>query len=159
MFVCCECCVLSGRGLCDELIIRPEESYRLWCVVVCDLETSRMRRPWPALGRSATEKKIKLYFYDIFIRDLRLCVLWDVTPCSLVEICHEFWGSLFCLQRFLSWTQREHIFRNMYTFLPGYTVLRPRSKYFFSLQSVYLWTLLYILAASYSASCCIRVTG
>jgi len=46
--------VLSGRGLCDELITRPEESYRLWCVVVCDLETSKMRRPWPALGRSAT---------------------------------------------------------------------------------------------------------
>ena len=55
MFVCCECCVLSGRGLCDELITRPEESYRLWCVVVCDFEISRMRRPWPALGRSATE--------------------------------------------------------------------------------------------------------
>jgi len=34
MDVCCECCVLSGRGLCDELITRPEESYRLWCVVV-----------------------------------------------------------------------------------------------------------------------------
>ena len=28
-FVCCECRVLSGRGLCDELINRPEESYRL----------------------------------------------------------------------------------------------------------------------------------
>ena len=37
MSVYCECCVLSGRGLCDELITRPEESYRLWCVV-CDLE-------------------------------------------------------------------------------------------------------------------------
>jgi hypothetical protein len=34
--------VLSGRGLCDELIIHPEESYRLCCVVVCDLETSRI---------------------------------------------------------------------------------------------------------------------
>ena len=45
MFVCCECCVLSGRGLCDELITRPKESHRLWCVVVCELETSRMRRP------------------------------------------------------------------------------------------------------------------
>ena len=40
MFVCCECCVLAGRGLCDELITRPEESYRLWYVVVCDLEPS-----------------------------------------------------------------------------------------------------------------------
>jgi hypothetical protein len=57
IFVCCECCVLLGRGLCDELITRLEESYRLWCVVVCDLEISRMRRPWPTLGRSATEKR------------------------------------------------------------------------------------------------------
>ena len=61
MFVCCECCVLSGRGLCDELITRPEESYQLWCVVVCDLETSTMRRPWPALGRSATAKKKDMF--------------------------------------------------------------------------------------------------
>jgi len=38
--------VLSGRGLCDELIIRPEESYRLWCVVVCDLETLRIGAPY-----------------------------------------------------------------------------------------------------------------
>ena len=63
MFVCCECCVLSGRGLYDEPITRPEESYRLWCVVVCDLETSRMRRPWPALGRSATAKKKMFQLY------------------------------------------------------------------------------------------------
>ena len=40
MYICRECCALSGRGLCDELITRPEESYRLWCVVVCDPETS-----------------------------------------------------------------------------------------------------------------------
>ena len=46
MSVCCECCVLSGRGLCDELITRPEESYRLWCVVVCDVETSRICAPY-----------------------------------------------------------------------------------------------------------------
>jgi hypothetical protein len=32
--------VLSGRGLCDELITRPEESYRLWRVVVCVQETA-----------------------------------------------------------------------------------------------------------------------
>jgi len=42
LFVCCECRVLSGRGLCDQLITRPEESYRLCCVIVCDLETSRI---------------------------------------------------------------------------------------------------------------------
>ena len=38
--------MLSGRGLCDELITRPEESYRLWCVVVCDPEASRMGAPY-----------------------------------------------------------------------------------------------------------------
>jgi hypothetical protein len=27
MSVCCECCVLSGRGLCVGLITCPEESY------------------------------------------------------------------------------------------------------------------------------------
>jgi len=59
MFVCCECCVLSGRGLCNELITRPEESYRLWCVVVCDLETSWMRRPWPTGGCCAKKNKRK----------------------------------------------------------------------------------------------------
>ena len=46
IFVYCECCVFSDRGLCDELITRPEESYRLGCVVVCDLETSRMGAPY-----------------------------------------------------------------------------------------------------------------
>ena len=46
IFVCCECRVLSGRRLGDELITRPEESYRLWCAVVCDLETSRMGVPY-----------------------------------------------------------------------------------------------------------------
>ena len=35
----------TGTGICDGLITRPEESYRLWCVVVCDLGTSRIRRP------------------------------------------------------------------------------------------------------------------
>jgi len=50
MFVCCECCVLSGRGLCDGLITRPEESYRLWRAVVCDQETSKTRRLKPATG-------------------------------------------------------------------------------------------------------------
>jgi hypothetical protein len=49
MFVRCKCCVLSGRALCDGLITRPEESYRLWCVV-CDQETSNTRRLKPTTG-------------------------------------------------------------------------------------------------------------
>ena len=61
MFVCCECRVLSGRGLCDELITRPEESYRLWCVVVCDLVTSKIGAP---------------YIYDI--RRLRVKYIYNI---------------------------------------------------------------------------------
>jgi len=34
IFFCCESGVLSGRGLCDGLITRPEKSYRLRCVWV-----------------------------------------------------------------------------------------------------------------------------
>jgi len=50
--------VLSGRGLCDELITRPEESYRLCCVVVCDLETSRIGAPYIYIY-------VCMYIYDI----------------------------------------------------------------------------------------------
>ena len=49
--------MFSSRGLCDELITRPDESYRLWSVVVCDLETSCMRRPWPSGGCCAKNKQ------------------------------------------------------------------------------------------------------
>jgi len=51
-FVCCKCCALSGRGLCEELITHPGESYRLQYVVVCVLEPSRMRTSSSALGHS-----------------------------------------------------------------------------------------------------------
>jgi len=64
MSVCCECCVLSGRGLCDGLITRAEESYWLWCVVVCDLETSWMSRSWPT-GGLLGQKNVYIILYYI----------------------------------------------------------------------------------------------
>jgi hypothetical protein len=63
MSVCCECCVLSGRGLCDELITRPDESYRLWRVVVCDLEKTNLvneKAQDPVGGYRAKKKKVHL---------------------------------------------------------------------------------------------------
>jgi hypothetical protein len=69
--------VLSGRSLCDQLIARPEEFYRLWCVVVCDLETSWMRRLWPTGGCRAknkhdikywNKKKPHLFQLETFVR-------------------------------------------------------------------------------------------
>jgi hypothetical protein len=42
--------VLSRTGLCDGLIPRPEKSYRLWCVYVCDqINNNPLHLPW--LGR------------------------------------------------------------------------------------------------------------
>ena len=38
----CSIFLTVGRGLCDELITRPEESYRLWCGAACDLETTKI---------------------------------------------------------------------------------------------------------------------
>jgi hypothetical protein len=48
-------CVLSGSGLGDEPITRPEDSYRLWRVVVCDQETSWNEEAIAALGYRATK--------------------------------------------------------------------------------------------------------
>jgi len=57
MFVCCKCCVLSGRSLCDELITRPQESYRLWYVVVCDLENLKNEEAMTRVGSQRHKRK------------------------------------------------------------------------------------------------------
>jgi hypothetical protein len=59
--------VLSGRGLCDKLITRLEESYRLWRIVVRDQETS-LRGGHSPLWAAEPEKQqqqqwiLKYYF-------------------------------------------------------------------------------------------------
>jgi len=50
--------VLSDRGLCDELITHPEDSYRLWCVVVCDLENLKNEEAMNRFGPQRHKKKI-----------------------------------------------------------------------------------------------------
>jgi hypothetical protein len=65
MIVCCECCVLSGRGLCDELITRPEESYRLCCVVVCGLENLVNEEAMTRVGSQRHKKKNSLLIMDL----------------------------------------------------------------------------------------------
>jgi hypothetical protein len=98
MSVSCECYVLSGRGICDELITRPEESYRLWRVVLCELETSWMRRPWPTRGccsppppkllpcvimmHNYYSKLIKYKFYNLIMNFL---LIWMLKPVSLQD--------------------------------------------------------------------------
>jgi len=67
---------------------RPEESYRLWCVVVCDLETSRMGAP---------------YIYDISslkVNGIPVCVIL-YTPIRNVRL------PVFCLSR--NWKNHNEI--------------------------------------------------
>jgi hypothetical protein len=61
MFVCCECCVLSGRGLCDGLITCPGESYRL-----------AHRRVW---SRNLENEEAKACY-----RAVKIQPQWVVTP-------------------------------------------------------------------------------
>ena len=71
--------MLSSRGLCVGLITRPEESYRLWCVIVCDLESSRKRRPWPSGGCRAKNKLTnKQHIYIKLYKSLIFKVGWKL---------------------------------------------------------------------------------
>ena len=71
------------------MITRPEESYRLCCVVVCDLETSRMGAP---------------YIYDISL--LRVNVLTQFLKQAVFYI--AAWG-LYFVCGFITELSMEHI--------------------------------------------------
>jgi len=65
--------VLSGRDLCDELVTRPEESYRLWCVVVCDLEhlvNEEAMAHWGGLSRQKQTNPIDCNALFVFFEKL-----------------------------------------------------------------------------------------
>jgi len=49
--------MLSGAGLCHALITSPEESYRMRCVVDCDLDEEAMALDGPQRHR------IYIYIY------------------------------------------------------------------------------------------------
>ena len=76
MAVCCECCVLLGRGLCDRLITRPEESYWVWRVVVCDRESSIMGRPLPTGGLLRHGGGERVYFEQTLLTLRRLSYIY-----------------------------------------------------------------------------------
>jgi len=106
MFVCCECCVLSGRGLCDELITHPEESYRLWCVIVCDLENLKNEEAMTCVGSQRhSKKKKKHYIQKILWIQLYLLTLRRRTTYIYVAL----WRSL-TLRRLMLYMYMEHPF-------------------------------------------------
>jgi hypothetical protein len=52
--------MLSGRGLCDELITRPDETYRMWGVV-CDIKPEKMGEDMARVGPQRHRKKIYIH--------------------------------------------------------------------------------------------------
>jgi len=70
MFVCCECCVLPGRALCDELITRPERSPT---DVVCDLENLKNEETMTRIGSQRHRKKNRRIALKIHWANVQLC--------------------------------------------------------------------------------------
>jgi len=84
MFVCCVAC-------CQRSLRRADHSSRgiLPTVVrrcVWSRKTSRMRKPWPALGRSATN----IYIYSCVVWEVKIntCLI-NVTIKCLNDVCHR----------------------------------------------------------------------
>ena len=65
--------MLSGRGLCDELITRPEESYRMWSVVACVLENLKNEEVMTRVGSQRHSKNKMVKVKCTLVLALRLC--------------------------------------------------------------------------------------
>jgi hypothetical protein len=66
--VFCQCCVLSGWNLCDGPIPFLGNSYRLLCVIVCDLYISKDRRSWPEKGCYPPKKKDLFLAFILYVQ-------------------------------------------------------------------------------------------
>ena len=80
------CCHVE---VCDRLITHPEQSYQLWCVIMCDLETSRMRRPWLVFGCSATGGKkynVHIFRHQMSQTDFHWHPV-DMSMCTRRQLC------------------------------------------------------------------------
>jgi hypothetical protein len=55
MSISWECCVSSGRGLCQTNCSSRGVLPSVVCLLECDREALRMRTPWPTRGCCATE--------------------------------------------------------------------------------------------------------
>ena len=96
-WMCCLLWVLWMLCLvCVELITRLEGSYLPWCVVVCDIETSWVRRPWPTGGCRA--QKIYIFFScgvgGVQWQTVQANTLWCTSYTSINQI---LLPSVFCI--------------------------------------------------------------
>jgi len=87
------CCV--GSGLCDELKTHAEQCYRVCvrvraCLIVCELETSTMRRPRSEVGCSATKSSGKRQHsstlkVEATSRNRTFIPIYQITRCHIPE--------------------------------------------------------------------------
>ena len=110
-----ECCVLSGRGLCDGLITHPDVSFLRGSVWSWSLDS---RRPWPTRRRRAMEKKIDIYM------QLNKCIVrglhcW-VSVRGTVELLVFASASGPCSVTSLRWSNSEFLGRILYPLLMNY---------------------------------------
>jgi hypothetical protein len=124
MFFSCTVFVLSGRGLCNGPILRPEEFYWLWCVFECDqVKTKTLYTCCEQAGRRGKDCETKqLASSSSLLTSLTAasCRAWDISVmthdawrdhclCFPISLSHRYhvtskWGKLFketsrCCQR------------------------------------------------------------
>jgi hypothetical protein len=87
MSVSCECCVLSDRDVCDELITRPEGSYRAGFAFVCDLENLMNEEAlihWPGGGGTVSPKTYEqTCFHDVEREKFTFARRWQARGVSV----------------------------------------------------------------------------
>ena len=96
------CCQVEVSAI--SLINRPEEFYWMWCVVVCDLETSWMRDTWPTEGCRAKSKNV---FMPWEVRLLKPQKQW--LDCELLGRNNRLWVGVLYLP------DTEYYQRNLWT--------------------------------------------
>jgi hypothetical protein len=119
MSVSCRCCVLSCRGLCDDLITRPEESCRLWCVTECGYESSWKRTPWTAGGCCAKPTdnniihKVKVFRLEKktenVVNQPKSHKMWEFLLSKIFAVLFTSLLCTFFVDRFLSFDIQFHI--------------------------------------------------
>ena len=120
------CWVLSGRGLCDELITRPEESYRLWCVVVCDLENLKNEEAMTSVGSQRPGKKVVVnpLRREVSFRNVVFCQILMKMEKSLSNISLSFlWNHR---QEFI-WYKLGVLFLVIVLIVANFTTLHQRT--------------------------------
>jgi hypothetical protein len=131
MSVCCECCVLSGRGLCDGLITRTEESYRVRCMwLSVNVVTSILKKLTPKRDvEPGLEKRFVIHYtnampnamhYPKYIYSQGVSWLAVVTSSGNYL---ELWHVNYCVLRILTLveiTRRLWLgYQQYYSYYPG----------------------------------------